>query len=227
MAARRTKRDRIIDAAIELAGDQPWEDVTLTLIAARARLPLAELRREFSSRNQILGAFVARIDAEMLAAAGAEDDESTVRDRLFDLIMCRLDALGPFKPALKNISGGRPAGPSEAVAGLGHLLQSQGWILDAAGATTPGLSGKIKTCGLAALYLDVLSVWLEEDDPGLPRTMARLDRQLRRGERLLECGAAPMALTGRFGSTIAACARRMREAAPAAPDTANDAATDA
>ena len=35
------------------------------------------------------------------------------------------------------------------------------------------------------VYASVFGVWLEDDDPGLARTMAALDRRLRRGERTL------------------------------------------
>jgi hypothetical protein len=31
-----------------------------------------------------------------------------------------------------------------------------------------------------------METWLEDDDPALARTMARLDRELRKGERILE-----------------------------------------
>ena len=34
-------------------------------------------------------------------------------------------------------------------------------------------------------YASVFGVWLEDDDPGLARTMAALDRRLRRGERAI------------------------------------------
>ncbi|NND50592.1 MAG: TetR/AcrR family transcriptional regulator [Rhizobiales bacterium] len=227
MAARRTKRDRIVDAAMELASDERWEAITLSQIAAGARLSLADLRREFSSRTHILSAFFARIDAEMLAAASGQEDEPAIRDRLFDLIMCRFDALGPFKPALRNIASGPATGPAAALAGLRRVLQSQRWILDAAGGAAPGLRGQVKTCGLAAIYLDVFSVWLDEDDPGLPRTMARLDRQLRRGEWLLERGEMPISLAGNLVCAITRCARRAREADPAPSHAATGAAGDA
>ncbi len=223
MAARRTKRDRIVDAAMELASEERWEAITLSQIAARARFSLADLRREFSSRTHILNAFFARIDDEMLAAASNQEDEPAIRDRLFDLIMCRFDALGPFKPALRNVS----SGPAAALTGLMRVLQSQRWILDAAGGASPGLRGQVKTCALAAIYLDVSSVWLDEDDPGLPRTMARLDRQLRRGEWLLERGEMPLSLAGSLVCAITRCAQRAREADPAPSDAATGAAGDA
>ena len=39
--------------------------------------------------------------------------------------------------------------------------------------------------GLGLTYASVFRTWLEDDDPGLARTMAALDRRLRRGERTL------------------------------------------
>jgi hypothetical protein len=38
---------------------------------------------------------------------------------------------------------------------------------------------------LAAIYAATFRTWLADDDPGLARTMAALDRRLRRGERTL------------------------------------------
>ena len=40
----------------------------------------------------------------------------------------------------------------------------------------------VRVAGLATVYGSVFRVWLEDDDPGLARTMAALDRRLRRGE---------------------------------------------
>ena len=58
-------------------------------------------------------------------------------------------------------------------------------ILDsskAAGINTDGAAGGLRVTGLAAVYASVFRTWLEDDDPGHARTMAALDRRLRRGE---------------------------------------------
>jgi hypothetical protein len=57
------------------------------------------------------------------------------------------------------------------------------WMLQAAGIGTDGLGGGLRVSGLALVYANVFRVWLEDDDQGLARTMAVLDRGLRRGER--------------------------------------------
>ena len=58
-------------------------------------------------------------------------------------------------------------------------------MLEAAGIGTDGPAGAIRVAGLGMAYASVFRTWLEDDDPGLAKTMAALDRRLRRGERAL------------------------------------------
>jgi hypothetical protein len=46
-----------------------------------------------------------------------------------------------------------------------------------------GPKGVVRAQGLSLLFARVLCVWVKDDDPGLARTMAALDRELARGER--------------------------------------------
>ena len=50
---------------------------------------------------------------------------------------------------------------------------------------TDGATGGLRVTGLATVYASVFRTWLQDDDPGQARTMAALDRRLRRGERTL------------------------------------------
>jgi hypothetical protein len=59
------------------------------------------------------------------------------------------------------------------------------WMLEAAGIATDGATGGLRVTGLATVYASVFRTWLQDDDPGQARTMAALDRRLRRGERTL------------------------------------------
>jgi hypothetical protein len=58
-------------------------------------------------------------------------------------------------------------------------------MLQAAGIGTDGAVGALRVTGLAVTYAGVFRVWLDDDDPGHAKTMAALDRRLRRGERAL------------------------------------------
>ena len=87
----------------------------------------------------------------------------------------------PYKPALKSITATWPTDPAL----LRALSLSQAWMLRAAGIPAEGLEGQVRSVGLGALYASVFRTWLQDDDPGLARTMAALDRRLRRGESTL------------------------------------------
>ena len=88
----------------------------------------------------------------------------------------------PTRPALRSIAG---SGVPEPVL-ISPLLVSQRWMLEAAGVGTGGLEGGFRIAGLATVYASVFRTWLADDDPGHARTMAALDRRLRRGERTLD-----------------------------------------
>jgi hypothetical protein len=58
-------------------------------------------------------------------------------------------------------------------------------MLEGAGAKLQGPGAALRVAGLATIYAKVFRVWLDDASPGLDRTMAALDRRLRRGEEFL------------------------------------------
>ncbi len=176
-----TTKGRLVAAALRLAGERPWSDVTLADIAQAADVSLVDLRRDFGSKADILAAFVRAVDDEVLGSAPPRSTEQPARDALFEVVMRRFDVLAPYKPALKSITETWPTDPVL----LRALAASQAWMLRAAGIGPEGVDGQLRTAGLGTIYASVFRTWLEDDDPGLARTMAALDRRLRRGERTL------------------------------------------
>lgn len=177
-----TLRGRIIAAAMKLAGERPWKDVTLLDIAEATGVTLVDLKQEFSSKSGILAAFTRLVDDEVLRRAPKRDTTTSPRDAVFEILMTRFDVLAPYKQALRSVAGDLSS-PDPAF--VCTFLASQHWMLQAAGIDTGGVTGRMKVGGLAGVYASVLRTWLKDDDPGLARTMAALDRRLRRGERAM------------------------------------------
>jgi AcrR family transcriptional regulator len=201
-----TSKGRIVAAALQLAGERAWSEVTLGDIAEAAGTTLVELRKDFSSKAGILVALTRAVDDEVLRRAPQPAQGQARRDALFEVLMMRLDVLAPYKPALRSIVQSGGADPAHARA----LLASQHWMLQAAGVDTSGLAGAIRVAGLASVYASVVRTWLADDDPGQARTMAALDRRLRSGERSLRtlddaCGAVRW-----VGDMVRGGARRAR-----------------
>jgi AcrR family transcriptional regulator len=183
-----TPRDRILDAALTLAEREGWRNASLGAIAAEARVPLHELYGQFRSRAAILSGLTARTDAEVLAQTPPADSNESLRDRLFDVLMRRFDALKPHRTALKAIARDLAADPPTALCGAPAFLRSMAWMLEAAGVSTAGIRGRLRVRALALLYLCVLRVFLDDDSGDLSKTMAALDRRLRQAEPWLGLG---------------------------------------
>lgn len=177
-----TNRGKIVAAAMRLAPVKGWRDLSLADIAAEAGVSLNELRGEFQAKTQILAAFTRMIDDAVLAKRQAAGEAATSRDRLFDIVMSRFDALAPYKDGIRAIARDLRFSPGAALAQLGPVLYSQYWMLAAAGIPAEGMRGLLRVKAMTALYGRVFSIWLEDDDPGMARTMAALDRRLRQAE---------------------------------------------
>lgn len=174
-----TLKGRIIAATLRLAAEKPWDDVLMKDIAEAAAIDLATLRREFPSKSAILSAFMRSVDDAVLASAPKFTEAENARDRIFDVVMARFDVLAPYKDALKSIAAARPFDLDLAR----RVMASQAWMLHAAGVRTDGVLGRSRVAGLASVYTSVMQTWLDDDDPGTARTMAALDRRLKRGEQ--------------------------------------------
>src|SRR5579885_1931469 len=113
-AAAPSDADRIIDAAFARIAETGWRRLSLAAVAAEAGLPIVRVYRTFPSKNAILLAWMRRIDDAVLAAAPAPDEAERPRDRVFDLVMRRFDALAPYKPALAVLRRELPLDPPAA-----------------------------------------------------------------------------------------------------------------
>ncbi len=173
---------RIIEAALTLAAGRGWRRVRLADIAAGASVTRAELRAAFPSKVAILGGFIRRTDEKVLAAGEAEG--SSARDRLFDVLMRRFDVLEPDRDAVAAILGDCLFDPCQSLCLGPRFLGSMAWMLEAAGLSSASAAGAIRTKGLLLVYLAALRVWLTDDSADKAKTMAALDRGLRRAETL-------------------------------------------
>ena len=193
-AAPPSERDRIIDAALRLIAQHGWRRLSLAAIAAEADLSIVTLYRAFPSKQAILCGFSRRIDEAVLATpldSDAMDADERPRDRVFDLLMRRFDALNPYRAALEVLGPELPTDPIAALCAGAGLLRSIGWMLEAAGISTVGLGGIFAVKLTAAAYLATSRVWLRDDSPDLAPTMAALDRRLRGIERWFGSGRRP------------------------------------
>ncbi len=177
---------KLVDALLALAESEGWRGLTVAAIARRADVPLADLHPRYGSRLAILAAFMRRIDREVVASDFAFAPEDTARDRLFEVIMRRFDALRPHREALRRIRAGLAFDPLGVVATMPAFGCSMAWMLEAAEIASDGAAGCVKITGLAGVWAKTFRVWLDDDTADMARTMAALDRNLGRAGRFAE-----------------------------------------
>jgi AcrR family transcriptional regulator len=178
-----TPRERIIAAFMELLAEKRFEQIGFGEIASRSGLSLADCREEFGSTLAILAAHMKSLDRAVLSGADADMAEEPPRERLFDVLMRRLEAMTPHREAIRSLMRSVSRNPGLAFAVNGLAVRSQAWMLTAADIDAAGPRGAIRAQGLAMMFGSVLRTWVNDDDPGLARTLAALDRSLARGQR--------------------------------------------
>lgn len=184
----RPPRERIIEALMALAAEQKWSEIGVNEIASRAGVSLPEFLAAFPSKGAVLGGFARMIDMKVLASHAASEDDlggEPPRERLFDIIMNRLDHMGPYRDGLRGVYAGVRQEPLTIVALNKAAQNSWRFMLAAAGINTEGPMGALRIQGAAVLFARVVETWLDDDDPGQARTLAKLDRELERGARAL------------------------------------------
>lgn len=177
-------KETIINSALELASTKGWANTSLYDIASHANISLTDLFDHFGCRSDILGGYGRMLDRIVLDRLSDETDPAlSPRDRLFDILMERFDALNDQRDAVISILDSFKGDPKQALFSFPHLGQSMSWMLEAAAIQTNRIGGCIKVIGLCAIYLATLRVWANDDSTDMSKTMAALDKNLGRAEK--------------------------------------------
>ncbi len=177
---------RVVEAALALVAKRKWCDITLADIAVEGDLTLAQVLGAAGGKTGILSEFARRIDAEVAKGTDLGDLEQPARERLFDVMMRRFDAMGGDREGLRGIVAGLRCDPVATACAAPLTLRSMAAMLECAGINSGGVFGLVRAKGLVAIYLATLKVWLDDESEDLGPTMAALDKRLAGAERLIQ-----------------------------------------
>lgn len=176
--------DTVLDAFLRLVAEKGYGEVTLREVAAAADMSLADLYRLYPDKMALVSAVMTRADAAVLAGTPRQiDPEETARDRLFDVMMRRYDALKPHREAVRSIVRAARRDPLMALGLAPAVRRSMAAMLEAAGLSSEGISGAVRQNGLLAIHTAVSRVFEGDDSVDLSKTMAALDGRLKTAER--------------------------------------------
>lgn len=173
---------RLIEALFRVIAAHGWRGVTAARLAAESGLPAAELIARFPSRLGLLRLW-GELVAEEVARGTVPGQGGTPRDRLFDVLMRGLDALGPNRAGVRRLMRDMSTDGVLAGAMAPVFAATMRRFLEAAEIDAAGLKGALRAAGLALLWMRVVNAWSKDETEELGPTMAALDRALARAEQ--------------------------------------------
>lgn len=170
----------LVAACFAQIAAQGWTRLSIPQAARDAAIPLDQARARIPDRCALLLRFGALADAAMLKGAATE---GPARDRLFDLVMRRIDYLQSHRDGVRALLRALPFDPPAALLLAGASLRSMTWLLAAAGLSGRLPPAPLHAAGLLAVWAWTVRAWEKDDSPDLAATMAALDRALDRAEQ--------------------------------------------
>ena len=172
-----------LERAFATIEEKGWSRLTLADLAAALELTLVELRTLIDSKYDLISALNRYVDAAVLEECASIDVNDSPRDRLFEVLMARFDALTPYRDALGMMAFSVRSDLRLAAMTHKHLQRSMDWMLEAAGLGEGGLCGKLRQNGLTVVYIRTSMAWLNDGSEDLSATMKALDQALEDAER--------------------------------------------
>ncbi len=169
--------DALIASAFALIAEEGWDKLTVAAAARHANQPLDQARARFPTKLAILMRFGRQADQAAITGALTE---GPVRDRLFDIIMRRIDALQAHRAGVLALFRDLPSNPLTALALANASHTSMAWMLEAIAVPTNGFRGQLRIKGMLALWLHTVRAWQTDESEDLSHTMAALDVGLTR-----------------------------------------------
>lgn len=191
--------DALADAALAVMNIHGWRGLSLGAVAERLGVPVARVLAVAPTRAGLLRLVFRSVDRRMLAGVTQADEMEPHRDRLFDLVMRRLDVLTPTRRAVEALTRDALLDPAVGLTILAELRRSNALTLEAAGISTRGPWGEARVQAFGVVYAAVLRTWRDDETPDLAHTMKTLDKMLDRAERAEHFACALVPRSGRSG----------------------------
>lgn len=169
-------------AALTLAAAGPWREVTLTKLADAASRPISDFYG--ASLGEAVDCVEEAFDRAIADNMDALDPSQSVRDRLFELIMRRFEAMETHRAAILAMEQGADRDPTVMAAAHQRHVRCARWVLALAGLEADGMTGQARAQGLGVIIGQARAAWRGDDAGDFAKTMGSLDKNLRRAEEM-------------------------------------------
>lgn len=174
---------RLVTGLWQVVGEHGWEGVTLGRLAAASGLSRATIRERAPAGPEELLRLHGEVVDRLVQDGTVPGQGGTPRDRIFDAVMRRIDAMQPHRAGLVPFLKALPRHPMLAMTLGPSLPRSMMRLLEVAEVSTSGIAGALRVQGMTLVWLATMRAWLDDPSADLGKTMAALDRALDRAEQ--------------------------------------------
>jgi ubiquinone biosynthesis protein COQ9 len=179
-----TASDETLIAALwRVIAAHGWASLSMRRLAAEARVEISSLRERFPTRLDML-LLHGRVMDQAVLAGTIPGQGGSARDRIFDVLMRRLDAMQPHREGILRLFEDMRRDPALALALAPHIGIAMRWMLEAAEVEAKSCEARLLALGLAGVWLATIRAWARDESPDMGATMAALDSALDRAERI-------------------------------------------
>tara|TARA_B100000900_G_scaffold379043_1_gene363652 strand:+ start:63 stop:641 length:579 start_codon:yes stop_codon:yes gene_type:complete len=176
-------KKKVIQLSFKLIEKIGWNDFSLEKLSNLEKISLDELKDLVVSKNNVLSEYSKMIDQDVDALIDIEDfKDSSVKDNLFELLMCRFESMSKYKKALqKIIESGKDPNLIKVISC--NVMNSLDFYLEFSGAFDGTFFDHFKKKTLLLIYAYCFKTWLKDNSKDLSPTMSELDRLLTISEK--------------------------------------------
>jgi AcrR family transcriptional regulator len=175
--------ESLIAALWRVIAAHGWPGLTMRRLASEAGVEAASLRERFPTRLDLL-LLHGRVMDQAVMAGTIPGQGGSARDRIFDVLMRRLDAMQPHREGILRLFEDMRRDPALALALAPHIGVAMRWMLEAAEVEAKSCEARLLALGLTGVWLATIRAWARDDSPDMGATMAALDSALDRAERI-------------------------------------------
>ena len=168
-----------LDKAFSVIAKDGWTNFSLLQFSKIQKIPIQDLKNFFRDKDHILDRFTKMIDYKVESNIDFEEMKNTSKkDNLFEFIMLRLEAMQPYKVALKNILSSAKEKPVILKRLSKNIVNSLDLYLELSSYYDDTFLDFFKKNAIFLIYSLTFKVWLTDESDDLSKTMAELDKFL-------------------------------------------------
>ncbi len=179
---------RILDTALKLAENQPWETIRLHDIAQEMEISLDDIRAHYPQKEDLIDAWFDHADQAMLQqAATPEFLLLSPHARLETVMMSWMEALADHHKTTREMILGRlePGHLHIQLAGLLRVSRTVQWMREAAHRDASYLNRALEETVLTSIYLLTFGRWLTDESDHFQQTRRQLRSLIKKANFIL------------------------------------------